>query len=75
MRKINKWIIDRPLSFYIGWIGLLILGVNHYFFQNQFLYSDHLSFLTRNFSGLIVYLFFFLPALEIVKYDFRKKES
>ena len=73
MKKFNKWIIERPMSFYIGWIGLIVLGANHYFFPNQFLYSDRLSFLTSNLSGLIVYMFFFLPALGVVNYDFRKK--
>jgi hypothetical protein len=74
MKNFKKWIIEKPLSFYIGWIGLIILGANHYFFPDQFLYSDRLSFLTSNFSGLIVYMFFFLQALGIINYDFRKKE-
>ena len=75
MKKNNKWLIERPLSFYVGWIGLLILGANHYFFPDGFLYSDELSFLTSNLSGLIVYMFFFTQALEIFKYDFRKKQK
>lgn len=62
------------MSFYIGWIGLTILGANHYFFPDQFLYSDRLSFLTSNFFGLIVYMFFFLHVLGIINYDFRKKD-
>jgi tellurite resistance protein TehA-like permease len=73
MEKFTLWLKEKPLSFYVGWTGLIVLGVNHYFFPNQFLYSDKLSFLTSNLSGLIVHLFFFLPALEIIKYDFRKK--
>ncbi len=72
MKKINEWLVERPMSFYIGWSGLIVLGANHYFFKNQYLYSEQLSFLTSNFSGLIVYLFFVLLALEIIKYDFRK---
>lgn len=73
MKKLNKRMKEKPLSFYVGWIGIAILGINTLFFPNQFLYSDELSFLTSNFSGLIVYMFLFLSALEIIKYDLRKK--
>lgn len=74
MKTFKRWIIEKSMSFYIGWIGLIILGANHYFFPDQFLYSDRLSFLTSNFSGLIVYMLFFLQALGIINYDFREKE-
>lgn len=75
MKNFKKWIRERPLSFYVGWIGLIILGANHYFFPDQFLYSEKLSFLTSNFSGLIVYMFFFLPALGVINYDLRKRRD
>ncbi|MBM6615134.1 hypothetical protein JTF06_09570 [Desemzia sp. RIT804] len=65
----------KPISFYIGWVGISVLGINEFFFSNRFLYSDGLSFLTSNFSGLLVFLFFFLLALEVVTFDLRRKEN
>lgn len=74
MKYFTTWITERPMSFYIGWFGLVLIGSNHYFYPNQFLYSNRLSFLTSNFSGLIVFMFFFLSALGIINYGFRKKQ-
>lgn len=68
MRKI-------PISFYIGCIGIVILGANKFFFPNQFLYSDELSFLTSNFTDLLVFMFFMLIALKAITFDIRKKEN
>lgn len=65
----------KPISFYLGCIGIVILGANKFYFPTQFLYSDELSFLTSNFSGLLVFMFFMLTALEAVKFDFRKKDN
>ncbi len=73
MKKSHKKIKEKPLSFHVGWVGIAILGINELFFRNQFLYSDKLSFLTSNFSGLVVFTFLVLSALEVIKYDFRKK--
>lgn len=65
----------KPISFYLGCIGIVILGANKFYFPNQFLYSDELSFLTSHFSGLLVFMFFTLTAFEIITFDFRKKEN
>ncbi|MFL2132411.1 hypothetical protein [Desemzia sp. FAM 24101] len=65
----------KPISFYLGCIGIVTLGANKFYFPNQFLYSDELSFLTSNFSGLLVFTFFMLATFEIFTFDFRKKDN
>lgn len=72
MMERMKKLKEKPLSFHVGWTVIAIMGINKAFFPEQFLYSKDLSFLTSNFSGLIIYTFLLLSALDVIKYDFKK---
>lgn len=75
MKYLQKRLKEKPFSFFIGWIGIVIILMNNKFFQGHFLYSNELSFLTSNISGIIFFMFFLLSAVEIINFDIRGKDE
>lgn len=75
LKDIKRKLQQKPLSFFIGWGAVLIIVLNNQFFQGQFLYSQELSFLTSDVTGVLFFLFWLLLAVEIVNFDFGKNRS
>ncbi|MGP6140629.1 hypothetical protein [Jeotgalibaca sp. A127] len=75
MKYLQKRLKEKPFSFFVGWIGIVIILLNNQFFQGRFLYSEDFSFLTSNASGIIFFMFFLLSAIEIINFDIRGKDD
>ena len=75
LKYLKRKLQQKPLSFFIGWIGVLVIVLNNQFFQGRFLYSQELSFLTSDISGVLFFLFWIMLAVEIVNFDFGKSKN
>ena len=75
MKYLKRKLQQKPLSFFIGWAAVLIIVLNSQFFQGQFLYSQELSFLTSDVSGVLFFLFWLMLAVEIINFDLGRHKK
>lgn len=67
--------MKKPLRVYIGWVGIIILGLNKFCYPKQFLYSREYSFFTSGLSGFIIYMILMGLALEFINFTPRKNKN